>query len=196
MSQYPYHQDFIHIPVVGGASQPANIYFTAPLPHEPIERFQWEPAGLQAKPTILFGLAPLDGGTEELQRNARASIAWVQPTPAAGMTWDLGMPAECAALCATIERDRRFRHVRMTKQPGVYQLEPGGIIWVESGFLGLCVLLQERDANVQLVSYKKQSLCNCIWPVGHILYLTATGIQSEQRIKLALLLFKVEPYQL
>lgn len=84
----------------------------------------------------------------------------------------------------------------MTKHPRVYQLEPGGIIWVDAGFLGLGVLLQEMDTNTQLVSYKKQSFCDCIWPVGHILYLTATGIQSEQQIKLILPLFKIKADQL
>lgn len=60
--------------------------------------------GLQAEPPILYGLAPLDGRTKELQRNAIASIAWIVPRPTAGKTWDLGMLAECAALCEMIEK--------------------------------------------------------------------------------------------
>lgn len=196
MSRYPYPRGLIHNPLAGSAPQRTFGYYTVPVLVEPVPRFQWEATGLQAKPTILYGLAPLGEGPKELQHNARTSIAWVQPTPTAGNTWDLGMPAECASLCWTIERDRLFQQVRLAKLPGVYQLEPGGTIWVETGFLGVCILVQERDAKIQLVSFKKQSTCDMTWSVGNTLYLTSAGIQSEQRVKLVLLLFKVEPSQL
>lgn len=90
-------------------------------------------------------------------------------------------------------QERLFRNLKEPKHPRIYQLDPGGICWVPTGRLGLFIPLHDnKNNNVQLVSYRQRSSCDYTWPTDYKLYLTGTGIKAIARLKFAVVLLELQ----